>query len=109
MSGAHGVRFGRQPDAIVVGHSLGGFTIPHIEARARGYVAALPTLTRDEIDECFAEGFGGTMRDTLNRTVWPDAHIAATRMYPDCHSRPCGMPHSTPAGRFARPAATARA
>lgn len=75
---------GRQPDAIVVGHSLGGFTIPHIEARARVYLAALPPLPRAEIDECFAEGFGGTVRDSLGRSYWPDADTAAARMYPDC-------------------------
>ena len=75
---------GPQPDAIVVGHSLGGFTIPHIEARARVYLAALPPLDRREIDECFAEGFTGTVRDTLDRSYWPDADTAAARMYPDC-------------------------
>jgi pimeloyl-ACP methyl ester carboxylesterase len=75
---------GHQADAIVVGHSLGGFTIPHVEARLRVYLAALPPLTRDEIDECFAEGFGGTVRDSLDRSYWPDADTAAARMYPDC-------------------------
>ena len=29
---------GPQPDAIVVGHSLAGFTIPYIEARTRVYL-----------------------------------------------------------------------
>jgi hypothetical protein len=75
---------GRQPDAIVVGHSLGGFTIPHIEARARVYLAALPPLGRREIDECFAEGFGGTLRDAHGRSYWPGADTAAARLYPDC-------------------------
>jgi len=75
---------GRQPDAIVVGHSLGGLTIPHVEARARVYLAALPPLARAEIDECFAEGLGGTLRDALDRSYWPDADTAAARMYPDC-------------------------
>jgi hypothetical protein len=36
-----------------------------------------------EIDECFAEGFGGTVRD-LDRSYWPDADTAAARMYPHC-------------------------
>lgn len=75
---------GPQPDAIVVGHSLGGFTIPHVEARARVYLAALPPLERAEIDKGFVAGFGGTVRDTLDRTYWPDADAAAARMYPDC-------------------------
>jgi predicted alpha/beta hydrolase family esterase len=75
---------GPQPDAIVVGHSLGGFTIAHVEARARVYLAALLPLARSEIDGCFAEGFGGTARDSLDRSYWPDADTAAARLYPDC-------------------------
>lgn len=75
---------GPQPDAIVVGYSLSGFTIPHIEARARVYLAALPPLERREIDECFAEGFGGTVRDSRGRSYWPDADTAAARLFPDC-------------------------
>jgi Alpha/beta hydrolase family len=75
---------GRQPDAIVVGHSLGGFTIPHVEARLRVYLAALPSLVGGKLDDCFAEGFGGTVRDNLDRSYWPDADTAAARMYPDC-------------------------
>lgn len=75
---------GPQPDAIVVGHSLGGFTIPQVEARARVYLAALPPLERAEIDKCFVEGFTGTVRDNSGRSYWPDADTAAARMYPDC-------------------------
>ena len=75
---------GPQPDAIVVGHSLGGFTIPHIEASARVYLAALPPLTRREIDASFVKGFGGTVRDARDRSYWPDADTAAARLYPDC-------------------------
>jgi pimeloyl-ACP methyl ester carboxylesterase len=78
---------GPRPDAIVVGHSLGGFTIPHIEARLRVYLAALPPLERREIDECFVESFGGPVRDSSDRSYWPDADTAAARLYPDC-SRP---------------------
>jgi len=74
---------GPQPGAIVVGHSLGGLTIPHVEARVRVYLAALPPL-EGVYDECFAEGFGGTMRDSRDRSYWPDADTAAARMYPDC-------------------------
>jgi pimeloyl-ACP methyl ester carboxylesterase len=76
-----------QSDAIVVGHSLGGFTIPHIEARARVYLAALPPLERAEVNKCFVEDFGGTVRDESGRSYWLDADTAAARMYPDC-SRP---------------------
>ena len=62
---------GPQPDAIVVGHSLGGFTIPHVEAHARVYLAALPPLERVEINKCFVEGFGGTVSDSSGRSYWP--------------------------------------
>jgi pimeloyl-ACP methyl ester carboxylesterase len=75
---------GPQPDAIVVGHSLGGFTVPHVEARAHVYLAALPPLERAEIDKCFVESFGGTVHDSDGRSYWPDSDTAAARMYPDC-------------------------
>ena len=75
---------GPRPDAIVVGHSLGGFTIPHVQARTRVYLAALPPLERTEIDGCFVESFEGTVRDDSGRSYWPDADTAAARMYPDC-------------------------
>ncbi len=74
---------GPQPDAVVVGHSLGGLTIAHVEARARIYLAALPPL-ENVYDDCFADGFGGSIRDDLDRSYWPDANTAAARMYPDC-------------------------
>ena len=45
---------------------------------------SLPPLARAEIDECFAKGFGGTLRDALDLSYWPDADTAAARMYPDC-------------------------
>ena len=75
---------GPQPDAIVVGHSLAGFTIPYIEARARVYLAALPPLERREVNEAFVESFGGSVLDTEGRSYWPDADTAAARLYPDC-------------------------
>lgn len=75
---------GPHPDAIVVGHSLAGFTIPYIESRVRVYLGALPPLERREINEAFAEGFGGVVHDTESRSYWPDADTAAARMYPDC-------------------------
>ena len=75
---------GPQPDAIVVGHSLAGFTIPYIDARVRVYLAALPPLERRLINEAFVETFGGTVSDDTGRSYWPDADTAALRMYPDC-------------------------
>jgi pimeloyl-ACP methyl ester carboxylesterase len=74
---------GPQPDAIVVGHSLGGQTIAQVEARTRVYLGAVLPV-ENVYAECFAEGFGGTARDKLGRSYWPDADTAAVRMYPDC-------------------------
>jgi Alpha/beta hydrolase family len=75
---------GPQPEAIVVGHSLAGFTIPYIDAGTRVYLAALPPLQRREVNEAFVESFGGTVRDASGRSYWPDADTAAAGMYPDC-------------------------
>jgi pimeloyl-ACP methyl ester carboxylesterase len=75
---------GPQPDAIVVGHSLAGFTIPYIDARVRVYLAALPPLERPLINEAFVDTFGGTVSDHAGRSYWPDPVTAALRMYPDC-------------------------
>jgi pimeloyl-ACP methyl ester carboxylesterase len=74
---------GPQADAIVVGHSLAGLTIAQIEARTRVYLGALLPVEH-AYDECFAEGFGGFVRDAEGRSYWPDADTAAIGMYPDC-------------------------
>jgi hypothetical protein len=74
---------GPRPEAIVVGHSLGGHTIPHVEARLRVYLAALLPVERTAPD-CFVPGFGGWLRDEFDRSYWPDADTCAARMYPDC-------------------------
>ena len=74
---------GPQPDAILVGHSLGAQTIALLEARTRVYLAALLPVG-DASPACFVPEFGGTVRDELDRSYWPDADICAERMYPDC-------------------------
>lgn len=71
------------PDAIVVGHSLGAQTIPHVDAALRVYLGGLLPV-EGASPECFAPGFGGTLRDELDRSYWPDAETCAARMYPDC-------------------------
>jgi pimeloyl-ACP methyl ester carboxylesterase len=73
---------GPQPDAIVVGHSLAGQTIPHIDARLHVYLGALVPVQYG--GEAFAEGFGGFERDSEGRSYWPDADTCAAKMYPDC-------------------------
>jgi pimeloyl-ACP methyl ester carboxylesterase len=74
---------GPQPDAIVLGHSLGGLTISQVEARTRVYLAAILPVENVYRDS-FAEGFGGFVRDELGRSYWPDAETCAARLYPDC-------------------------
>ena len=74
---------GPHPEAVVVGHSLAGLTLPFIEARVRVYLAALLPVER-LWEECFADGFGGTARDELGRSYWPDGDTAFARLYPDC-------------------------
>ena len=74
---------GPQPDAIVVGHSLGGLTVAQIESRTRVYLGAILPV-ENVYDEAFAEGFGGFVRDARGRSYWPDADTTAARMYPDC-------------------------
>jgi pimeloyl-ACP methyl ester carboxylesterase len=74
---------GPQPDAILVGHSLGARTIPLVPAQTRVYLGGLlPVANADA--EAFAEGFGGMVRDELDRSYWPDADTCAAFMYPDC-------------------------
>lgn len=74
---------GPQPDAIVVAHSLAGLTAPFVEARRRIYLAALLPVANVYRDGLRAD-FGGTVRDELGRSCWPDAETAARRLYPDC-------------------------
>jgi pimeloyl-ACP methyl ester carboxylesterase len=69
-------------DAVVVGHSLGGLTIPLVEAAVHVYLAAL--LPVESHAGAFADGFAGSVRDDQNRSYWPDADTTAERMYPDC-------------------------
>jgi pimeloyl-ACP methyl ester carboxylesterase len=74
---------GPQPDAIVLGHSLGAQTVGHVAALRRVYLAGvLPVV--DRASEAFTAGFGGFLRDDEGRSYWPDAETAATRLFPDC-------------------------
>jgi pimeloyl-ACP methyl ester carboxylesterase len=63
--------------SIVVGHSLGGMTIPLVPALRHVFVAALVPSPGESLpgDALFPE-FGGTVRDELDRSYWPDAGAA---------------------------------
>ncbi len=74
---------GPQPDAIVLGHSLGAQTAAAVEARTRVYLGGVLPV-ENAFPAAFADGFGGTVRDDLGRSYWPDADTCAARLYPDC-------------------------
>ena len=74
---------GPQPDAIVVGHSLAGHTIPHVAARTRVYLAGLLPVA-GAYANAFVEGFGGVRAGRARAKLWPDADVCAQFMYPDC-------------------------
>jgi Alpha/beta hydrolase family len=74
------------PADVVVGHSLGGMTIPYVAARTHVFLAALVGGTGWE--NVFAPGFGdGRVRDELGRSYYPDPAVAAAELqYPPEHA-----------------------
>ena len=72
---------------VVVGHSLGGLTIPQVEAQTHVFLTALVAGTGWE--GVFVPGFGdGRVRDELGRSYYPDPAVAASDLqYPaeDAH------------------------
>ena len=69
-------------DAIVVGHSLGGLTIPLVPGRAHVFLCAL--LGGTGWRDVFVPGFGDArVRDELGRSYYPDPAAAARELqYP---------------------------
>jgi pimeloyl-ACP methyl ester carboxylesterase len=70
------------PADVVVGHSLGGLTIPLVPAQLRVYLCAL--VPGEGLDDTFVPGFGDTrIRDELGRSYYPDPDDAARELqYP---------------------------
>jgi pimeloyl-ACP methyl ester carboxylesterase len=68
---------------VVVGHSLGGYTIPLVEARMHVFLTAGVGISGGPI--ALAPGFGaGQVRDELGRSYYPDPAVAAAELqYPD--------------------------
>jgi Alpha/beta hydrolase family len=67
------------PADVAVGHSLGGFTIPLVEAGTRVFVCALVGGTGWK--GVFGPGFGdGRVRDELGRSYYPDPAVAAAEL-----------------------------
>jgi pimeloyl-ACP methyl ester carboxylesterase len=87
---------GVSDDVVLVGHSLGGLTIPLVVAerpvRKLVFLCALiprPGLSlTDQLaqePEIFAPGFGtGLARDELDRSYWTDEDAAIEGLYSDC-------------------------
>lgn len=73
---------GPQPDAVVVGHSLGGLTVPLVQSAATVFLAALVPIAGVRSNSMH-EGFGGTQRDELGRSFWPDERTTREFLYPD--------------------------
>lgn len=69
------------PCDVVVGHSLGGLTIPLVDARVRVYLCALVPGVPAE----YVAGFGDSrIRDDLGRSYYPDWRDAARDLqYPE--------------------------
>ena len=76
------------PCDIVVGHSLGGMTIPYVEAELHVFLCALVSGAVTSWDDVFGDGFGaGRKRDELGRSYYPDAAVAAAEsQYPPEHA-----------------------
>jgi pimeloyl-ACP methyl ester carboxylesterase len=86
---------GGADEPIVVGHSLGGLTIPLVAAsrpvRRLVFLCAFvprPGRTPWDLDDGepspFAPAFSGVERDELGRSFWPDPDLAIRILYPDC-------------------------
>ena len=69
---------------VVVGHSLGGLTIPYVAAGTHVFLCALVPGAVTAWDDVFVEGFAaGRLRDELGRSYYPDPAVAAAEMqYP---------------------------
>ena len=76
---------GQHPGAVVVAHSLGGLVLPLVEARLHVYLCALVPVPGQPFEDFFADAldpdFGGTDRDELGRSFWPDVDVLADRLY----------------------------
>jgi hypothetical protein len=58
---------------VVVGYSLGGLTIPYVEAGAHVFLTALVAGALGDWEDTFVPGFGeARVRDELGRSYYPD-------------------------------------
>jgi len=80
---------GSHPDAIVVGHSLAGLTIPFVPAALSVFLAALVPV--EERSSALDPEFHGTQRDELGRSFWPDLRTTHERLYPELDERDAAL------------------
>jgi pimeloyl-ACP methyl ester carboxylesterase len=88
----------RAGEIVLVGHSLGGLTIPLVAAqrsvsRLVFLSALIPSPGRSLIDQLqdepkmFSEGFeGAPARDELDRSYWDDPELAMRQLFSSCDS-----------------------
>jgi pimeloyl-ACP methyl ester carboxylesterase len=66
---------------VVVGYSLGGLTIPHVEADRHVFLTALVAGTADNWEDIFVPGFGeARVRDELGRSHYADLDDAVREL-----------------------------
>ena len=77
------------PCDIVVGHSLGGMTIPYVEARLHVFLCALVAGAVTSWDDVFVEGFGAGTVTLLGRRLPEQAwHKIERQVGANADSRP---------------------
>jgi pimeloyl-ACP methyl ester carboxylesterase len=90
---------------IVVGHSLGGYTIPLVEARAHVFLTAGVGAAGGA---AMGAGFGdGQLKDELGRSYYPDPAVAAAELQypPECAELASTLRPQAPITREALPVA----
>lgn len=96
------------PADVVVGHSLGGHTIPYVEARTHVFLCAVVAGTGWK--DVFAPGFGAAWaRDELGRSYYPDPAEAARELQypPELAHLAARLRRQAPFGAPFRPVANA--
>ncbi|MDX6481905.1 MAG: hypothetical protein QOG85_2415 [Gaiellaceae bacterium] len=93
---------------VVVGHSLGGMTIPYVAAGTHVFLCALVAGAIAEWADVFGPGFGaGRLRDDLGRSYYPDPAVAAaeTQYPPELAHLAAGIRRQAPYEAAPRPVA----
>ena len=66
---------------VVVGYSLGGLTIPYVEAERHLFLTALVAGTAESWEDVFVPGFGDArVRDELGRSYYDDLDAAVREL-----------------------------